>query len=319
MSIDQTKFHYEQTNIPNVLIKYNKERAKIIYDQAKVDDPNANVSLYGQTRIASDIVKLIETLAKDKPQWTFVGVVPPSAYHDMIRGDIVSIESFSVLYKDEQLGHIRIRDHWTRREKIRKYEIGNQRIASKRERGSAVVTKDMVRAIRVVNKLFGSKTVSERLDEIESNIVHHMSAQQRNHTRTFENEMNQYVDALQSHILLNLDKYNDIALPHLKDKSIVETLPKVYDHFEIAQNICMDHPLKTSGYVFLDGNEYHIKVEKTAEIKTYTTDTIPPMLKQDIGMLKLIGDGEFLRDVGYRRDENKFYLLNVDEKKGVIV
>jgi hypothetical protein len=308
-TMDQIKFHYEQTDIPNVVIQYDKERAKHIHDKTLESDPNADIPLYNAARISSDAREFISTLAKANPQWTFIGVLSYTAYYPTETP--ADIESFIVEHKNEQLGNLRIYKTWHNRKQVVKYGVSNQRIAIKRERGSEMVTKDMVRAIRTVQKQFSSKTANEHLGEATEKLVSSMNREVRNHNRLFDVAFSKYIGALQTHILLNLDKFNDIVAPHLQDKSLITELPKLYDRFELAENIAVSSNNNYGTVVVINGGEYMVAFKHDSVVMGFTTDTLPPSVKQHIGMLKLIQDGEFLRDVGYRHDENTYYVVDV--------
>ena len=312
--MDQIKFHYEKTAIPNVLIQYNKERAKYVYDREIAHDPSANVSLYPKAVIKDKAYEFVSELAKDNPQWTFLGI--PNHHQYGAKADVeIPIVSFRVEQNGEQLGAIRVDDMYRNGERTLMYQIENDRINAKRVRGSAVVTKHMKRAIRVIKKEFGTKTVDEHISQSVSNIKESIARQLRGHDRVFANTFSKYMGALQTHVILNLDKFNPIVIANGSvDPSVVAELPLNYERFEIAENIQIKQNRGDGAYVTIleSENKYLIAKASDNSISTFTTDTVPPTIKQAIGMLKLIEDGEFLRDVGYRQDRKTFYVAESD-------
>jgi len=93
----------------------------------------------------------------------------------------------------------------------------------------------------------------------------------------------------------NAKQINDI--PETRDDR--DTVATVYDALHA----------KRGRFVMLDGSDYTITKSLDFKPEIYSTDTLPAPIKLGIGMLKLLEDNHFMKDVGFRLNATTFYVL----------
>jgi hypothetical protein len=255
--------------------------------------PDAN---FGAT---AEMTPYLLALATKKPNWRFVGV--QGWHRDTIEGNrIYEAYKFNVWEGKSKLGKI-----YTDRGRARKttYYAENNRITQKRDRGSAMFTTKLDKAIKNVCKEFYLATTTEIMASARSKSQGVMQDIVGDKMRAFDNRVTRILRGLESYLLDNWETMSVIAAKNCPKE--VSELPLAREEKYIAGWIqtAFDNNLGT--LVALHGSEY-----VTAH-GTYTTDTLPVHIKQGVGMLKLIEAGQCIRDVGFKVDADTFFVIGV--------
>ena len=238
-------------------------------------------------------------LATKKPNWKFVGV--QGWHRDTLEGDrIYKAYKFNVWEGKSKLGKI-----YTDRGRTRKttYYAENSRITRKRERGSAMFTTNIAKAVKNVCKEFYPDTNTERMDEAISKAQGMMQDIYGDKIRAFDNRVTRILRGLESYLLDNWETMSVIAAKECPKE--VSELPLAREEKFIAETIKDAFNNSRGTLVALHGSEY-----VTAH-GTYTTDTLPVHIKQGVGMLKLVEAGQCVRDVGFKVDADTFFVIGV--------
>lgn len=250
--------------------------------------PDANFSA------KDDLIPYLLGLAKKKPNWRFVGT------RGWNTGASYEAFEFNVWEGKAKLGTI-----YTNRGRTKKttYYAENSRIAHKRERGSAMFTTNVAKAINNVCKEFYPVTTSERMSAAISKAQGVMQDVYGDKIRAFDNRVTRILRGLESYLLDNWETMSVIAAKECPKE--VSELPLAREEKFIAETIKDAFDLRGGTIVALHGSEY-----VTAQ-GTYTTDTLPVHIKQGVGMLKLVEAGQCMRDVGFRVDADTFFVIGV--------
>lgn len=238
-------------------------------------------------------------LATKKPNWKFVGVQGWHIPHDE-GGKTYEAYKFNVWEGNSKLGKI-----YTDRGRARKttYYAENSRITQKRDRGSAMFTTNVAKAVKNVCKEFYPITTNERMIEAISKSQGMMQDIAGEKYRGFDNRMTRVLKGLESYVLDNWETMSVIAAKNCpKD---VSEIPLAREEKFIAETIKDAFVNSRGTLVALHGSEY-----VTAH-GTYTTDTLPVHIKQGVGMLKLVEAGQCVRDVGFKVDADTFFVIGV--------
>ena len=238
-------------------------------------------------------------LATKKPNWKFVGV---SGYHlpHGEGGKTYEAYKFNVWEGKSKLGKI-----YTDRGRASKttYYAENSRIAHKRERGSAMFTTNVAKAVKNVCKEFYPITTNERMSAAISKAQGVMQDIYGDKIRAFDNRVTRILRGLESYVLDNWETMSVIAAKECPKE--VSELPLAREEKFIAETIKDAFNNSGGTLVALHGSEY-----VTAH-GTYTTDTLPVHIKQGVGMLKLVEAGQCVRDVGVKVDADTFFVIGV--------
>ena len=238
-------------------------------------------------------------LATKKPNWKFVGVQGWHIPNDE-GGKTYEAYKFNVWEGKSKLGKI-----YTDRGITKKttYYAENSRIIQKRDRGRAMFTTKLDKAIKNVCKEFYPITTNERMIEAMSKAQGMMQDIYGDKTRGLSNRITTVLRGLESYVLDNWETMSVIAAKNFPKE--VSELPLAREEKFIAETI-KDAFVNSGGtLVALHGSEY-----VTAH-GTYTTDTLPVHIKQGVGMLKLVEAGQCVRDVGFKVDADTFFVIGV--------
>lgn len=238
-------------------------------------------------------------LATKKPNWKFVGVQGWHIPHDE-GGKTYEAYKFNVWEGKSKLGKI-----YTDRGITKKttYYAENSRIIQKRDRGRAMFTTKLDKAIKNVCKEFYPITTNERMIEAISKAQGMMQDIYGDKTRGLSNRITMVLRGLESYLLDNWETMSVIAAKNFPKE--VSELPLAREEKIIADEVYTAFNNSGGTLVALHGSEY-----VTAH-GTYTTDTLPVHIKQGVGMLKLVEAGQCVRDVGFRVDADTFFVIGV--------
>jgi hypothetical protein len=269
--------------MPNILVR--------IEIDTKLPDAN-----FGATE---EMTPYLIALATKKPNWKFIGVQGWHIPHDE-GGKTYEAYKFNVWEGKSKLGKI-----YTDRGRARKttYYAENNRITQKRDRGSAMFTTNVSKAVKNVCKEFYPATTTEIMASARSKSQGVMQDIYGDKVRGVDNRMQRILKGLESYVLDNWETISVIAAKNCpKD---VSELPLALEEKYIAVDVKDAFDNSRGTLVSLHGSEY-----VTAH-GTYTTDTLPVHIKQGVGMLKLVDAGQCIRDVGFRVDADTFFVIGV--------
>lgn len=242
---------------------------------------------------------LVEQLALKYPQWTFVesGVITKAdkTYHAC---------RFDVKDKREVLGTIE-KDHYNG---DYRFAIDNHRIESMRERGRAMKTIHIKKALKHVDKFFGRKSVLEHVADARSRteMVLHQVCNEKSWAlqhawRTLETHAQQF-------ILNNYEQFMGSAVTNNKVAEALEHFPSKFQEDTAVRHVQETMKQKDTYLVFIDGINYSIqKGEDLVEVKQ--SDELPDFMRRAIGLLKLVEDNQVVADVGLRVNASTFLIL----------
>jgi hypothetical protein len=238
-------------------------------------------------------------LATKKPNWKFVGVQGWHIPHDEV-GKTYEAYKFNVWEGKSKLGKI-----YTDRGRARKttYYAENNRITQKRDRGSAMFTTSITKAVKNVCKEFYPATTTEIMASAISKAQGVMQDIYGDKIRAFDNRVTRILRGLEPYLLDNWETMSVIAAKECPKE--VSELPLAMEEKYIAETIKDAFNNSRGTIVALHGSEY-----VTAH-GTYTTDTLPVHIKQGVGMLKLVEAGQCIRDVGVKVDADTFFVIGV--------
>jgi hypothetical protein len=255
--------------------------------------PDANI------RATEDMTPYLIALATKKPNWKFVGVQGRHIPNDE-GGKTYEAYKFNVWEGKSKLGKI-----YTDMGRTKKttYYAENSRITQKRDRGSAMFTTNISKAVKNVCKEFYPVTTNERMSAAISKAQGVMHDIYCDKVRGVDNRMQRILEGLESYVIDNWETISVIAAK--KCPKDVSELPLALEEKFIAETIKDAFNNSRGTLVALHGSEY-----VTAH-GTYTTDTLPVHIKQGVGMLKLVEAGQCVRDVGLKVDADTFFVIGV--------
>lgn len=251
------------------------------------------------------MVPLIDALTRKHPTWQFVA----TGYGTPL-GDEFSHKRFYIREFGDDLGWVDKDTNW--RSGVHSYEFNGPRLALKRDRGSSNKTKDLKKALKLINENIYGLTLFERTNKARSNTngaVSNLSYRMQNkyvHTR------NEVADAMVEFITKRWDEF--MAMP-MTDKTagarlmLLDTLERNKGMQSINQSLRDDQ----GAVVFEAGGSFYVQSDDRSDqqpMGPYTLDELPDVIKSGMGVLRLIPTGEMADHIGVHVDENIYYVAN---------
>ena len=288
--MEDLKYDYIELTLPNIVGRWekNKERFEI--------------------RVEKAIKPFVEALAKKYPQWRFVST---SFWHQRPdNGDAYAeAHRFYVYDGREALGQIST-DYGRSREKV--YAINNERISTSRQRGDTTKTKDLNKAVKIVGKMFGAKTINERLAEANNDAANEIYRVFQDRASTFQRTYDHIAKHLMPYIMANYESLAPIAVQGGANAETVGKLVSAHEEFKITKEIHECQQNNTGAVVLIHGSDYAVMgKDDTGEHKThiFSTDTLPPHIKRSVGMLKLVEPKYFIKGAGMKIHDQAFFIV----------
>jgi hypothetical protein len=306
--LDQVKYEYITLDLPNIQVAWERgrDRAEIKF---ALDEPFKNFVIQAAMKF---------------PMWRFMSGGDLGGM-GITRNPITRVTTDLKCYRfwvydgSERLGAIGYETRFTKTDmRYTVYILNNERIANKRERGDSDKTKDINKALKILAKSFGSKTISERMREALDQCEDRVGSITTQKASRFNEEYRSLVYGLRKHLIVDKwEEIKQIATDSRVDLTVLDRLPSVYEDYKIAQEIdeCVEH--KKGVVVIIHGNDYAVQSFATANadptIEMLSTETLPDWIKRGVGMLKLVEPHNMIGNVGYKISDGAFFVMKGDQ------
>lgn len=300
--LDQVKYEYITLDLPNIQVAWERGRDRSEY----------------KFRLDSRIKELIIQAAMKFPMWRFMCGGDQGGISRNRDNEVYDCYRMFVLEGNEFLGAIDYKYRKGRNGEQTAYCLSNQRIQNKRERGTADVTKDINKALKIMAKSFGLKTINERIHEAQSKCEVDVSQITRNKSMDFHGDYRRMTEALH-HCLMGekWEEMKQIALANKVDLTMLDRLPSVYEDYVVAKEIDECVSDKKGVVVIIHGNDYAVQSFPTAKsepvVEMFSTDTLPDWIKRSVGMLKLVEPRQMIGNIGYKIYDGAFFVMRGEQ------
>lgn len=314
--IDEMKFEYEETFLPNVLVEWTKPDPDERPREGRMTDDKWPIE-YDDT-----MKKLLTVLATKHPSWKFVfynrGFSTTTKWIKDDKGEDIrykyfKLEHVAVFEGKECLGSIR---KTYGRNSNDSYLIENERINDIRERGRGATTKDMKKAIRLVEKMFGAKTHDELLKEVREECTNILYSVASDRKRKYEDVFSRATKGMKKYIIENWQTLSSVALQNGADPKAVESLLDVRNESLLAGAMYKCKQNENGSVVLIHGNDYVVQSKfdgEETQTRIYSQADVPEDIKRGIGMLKLVDVKFYIQNVGVRIADNAFFISTTQE------
>jgi len=169
------------------------------------------------------------------------------------------------------------------------------------------------------DKFFRPATPLAKADRLRKTARSAMQSEELDQRRK-QKPVETFVKHLTTHIMDNFDKYRDIAVSsgfsfELKGESdLLNTLPSLHSDYTLVDSIApkntgsVKHFLAQGFYFYISDGMCLATNHSGKKIGAHYANTLPEKLAAKVGMLKLANDKTFVRDVGYRQQQDFFYI-----------
>jgi hypothetical protein len=273
------------------------------YENIKFKEHDDGAGNKATVAIEPFLVELIEKLALKYPQWVFEEEASNFTWQQVngksVRSGYVATH-FKVIDKREELGSV-YADHYA---KGKRYAVDNFRVAQMRERGSGMKTIHLNKAMKHIDKFFGKKNITEKVEEA-CKVAYQISYQVNN--QLVSKKQNAWRDLQPKAIDFLLDKHWEefcaFAKTDLEDYPRKDAEAKASDAIDQALR-------KGDAYlVHIDGLDYAIQKGEKNPITMKASEELPDFIRRGVGMLKLLEDHQIIIDIGLRVSPTTFVVL----------
>ena len=261
--------------------------------------------------VHEDIQPFIDALAVKYPQWEFVSTGVRYTGDNNETAKSIRFAVFNDANPREQVGEIKGEYKYNNNGKsLPSYIVYNQRLAADRERGYRLETTKLPVAMKAVHKYFNPPPVTALLEHVMTRGVGQFNHLVAHKERLARNTEYQLAASKEEFIKANWDKYLD---------SLADTLLNVAHKYKEEFNEYLRlFNVQRNNYtlaVVIQNDKYVVSCND--KITTYDVNTIPIDLRAQIGLLKLIEEGEVLEDVGVRTKDGFLVFLPKDKEHEV--
>ena len=280
--LNDIDFDYIDLGLPNLL--WAKEKAKT-YDK--------------RMQISAKLAPLAFEAAKKFPRWKFVGS------DNWEYPDYFDITRFTVYENREKIGTVGTSQtrHGT------KYVIGNERIKNTRKRGGAAETGDLKKALKLMAKSFGGKTNAEKLTAADGRLSGYLHGGNQAREAAYSAAMQQVYRYLGDYVLANFEGVSAAAIAAGAKPASVSNIPGLREEYDTTKQIAEAYSAHKGAFVLLNGRDYLVRDGKDQSPLVLSSEQLPSDLKGKLGMLKLLEDNHFMKDVGYRLNATTFFVM----------
>lgn len=186
--------------------------------------------------------------------------------------------------------------------------LTNARIKQEMLRKGCMKTLSADKAASIIRKYFHGITKREKLEDVGSKVS---SAIRSAHTNSLYEQRRAERDIIKRleerlfnnpHMLREAAKFFEAQ----GESSMLERYEDAKGTYELVVEA---HENQREGaYVYLTTNEFQVYRKDSDRVRTFTRDDMPDKVRGAIGMLKLSEDNSFVADVGYKCEEDKFWI-----------
>lgn len=287
MSIDYNQNTYVKIdNFSNVVNEIPSHKAR--------GDGNQS-TIYGQ------LWELIYKLALHHPEWQFVG---EDSWYDTSK-DAFVVKRLRIYEGPDMLGSVCI-DTW----REPKFEIRNHRINSVMAKRNHKSTKDVGKAVKIVEEFFKSKTLTERVNEAVNAVGNAVSTKTWTATREFNTVMEKLSPVLATYVILHMENVRPILEAYGAPSSALDMLTEKNENRKVLETLNCSRQNSTGTTVLLHGDKYVLMRDTNPLVpEVVTAAQLSDDMRGKLGVLKVVDDEAVIESIGMRINPTMFYLL----------
>jgi hypothetical protein len=250
----------------------------------------------------------VEELALKYPQWIFQEERTDYKWDKGVKVGFCA-NSFKVIDKREELGEIFL----DRNSNGNVYGVNNFRVSKQRERGYGTKTIHLKKAIKHVDKFFGKKNMTEKVEEAKQIAVQVIYQVNNGYNNTVNFKWNALGDTAKEFLVTKYwQEFSELVIKNQKHTTYLVDFPKAFEEAKASSEIYDAMRNNTNYLVYVDGLSYAIHREKEP-MQIKASEELPAFIKRSVGMLKLIEDNQIISGVGLRVNANTFVVLEQQE------
>lgn len=254
--------------------------------------------------IRHGMLQLLEALAPKRPLWTFTA--------DAVYYSTGFIYGVTVREGIEELGRLEHSIEYARGRscKVDTFKLYNHRINEKLDRKDHKSTTNIDTAIRTVLKEFGAKNISEIVKSGKEAITKAANNFQVDaHRKLNEAQWN-----VRSALMAALEARPDVFMQFSWYDKLGAPCVEHAKHVAIMDDTKTKADQLMGGKLVIQRGDTYIVVDNVNNV-SYTHQTLPYAVRSKLGMLKLVEPNEFVSGVGFKSDQECFFIFDDVEQQ----
>lgn len=212
------------------------------------------------------------------------------------------LETFTVYENNVAIGWINCN------RKHSKLELRSQFTKTPEGKKLYISTSSPKRLVNAYEKYVRTPTFLEEADKLRQFATRDMRNLNLEHSQRFSSKVPVFADALLPYIMDNFDKYKDIAMQAGVKEADIDIALSTYTQRNVVQQICKTKNGDGSFVYNEDDDWLFIHPTTGGKKAAYLTSSLPQDTLEKIGMLKMGNNSSFLKDVGYKHNDNFFFI-----------
>jgi len=267
-------------------------------------DPNSHTPTDRYVVTMPAMVRLLTELTIKRPTWEFTSI------HMVRRSDgVITCNQFDVYEKGERIGDITT--GWSNRRggaAESDYRYDTPRLEKGRQRGTWTKTTNLDKAVKGILKAFTPKTLSERITAAEQAVETFTRNAASRYVNGFNTIWRNSAFELMDYVVDNWDDIGEgmvaMGLNPLPDEA-----RDIYLKARGANRMLKTYNEDEGALVLIRGNDYIVVrgSDETQTTEIMSSEQLPPVVRRNIGFLKLHGEG-MVFDAGVRGGDDVFYV-----------
>lgn len=251
------------------------------------------------------MIELLTELAAKRPMWEFIGTSL-----SRLSGDgAISSNQFDVYEKGERLGDITTSFSDRRGGPAEPdYRYDTPRLEKDRQRGSWTKTTNLDKAVKGILKAFTPKTLTERVAKAQEAIDMHVRNASARHVNGFNTAWRNSSFAVMDYVVENWQEFTE-GMTAIGLTPPTEEVRDIYIKARNSTRLLELYHNDKGVLVLTRGSDYIVvrgsDLTQTTEI--LSSDELPPIVRRNVGILKLNGEG-MVPNVGVRDGDDAFYV-----------
>lgn len=264
--------------------------------------PKAKLEAGGVSHLHGLLDQLVYKLALKHPEWQFVG--EGTNWYNVSK-KCYEAKRLRIYEGADEIGHILI-DTW----REPKFEIRNKRINAAMTKRNHKSTRDVDKAVKIVEQFFKPKTMVERVNEGRSKVSSAVSNKNWIAAREFSAVMDKLAPALATYVSLHMAEVRPILEAYGAPASALDMLMEKNETRKLTANVSDIRDKNTGTTVLLHGDRYILMPDADPDnVQTITASQLSDDMRGKLGVLKVVNDNDAIESIGMRIDSTTFYLL----------
>jgi hypothetical protein len=150
---------------------------------------------------------------------------------------------------------------------------------------------------------------AEKLATASAKLSEQLNDGNQSRSIAYGGAMQQVYRHLDDYVLANFEEVSAAAIAAGAKPAKVSSIPQMKEDYDTTKQIAEAYSKHKGAFVLINGRDYLVRDGKDQSPLVLSSEQLPSDLKGKLGLLKLLEDNHFMKDVGYRLDATTFFVM----------